>query len=1397
MRRSSRTRCRAAAAKVRAEKVDPHGVKSAAAILALAGMRTPREMFDGVLGKNGHAGVSTFYGYYMLEAMSAAGENQRALDTVRDYWGGMLDMGATSFWEDFDLAWTNNATRIDAMPVAGKKDVHGDFGDFCYKGYRHSLCHGWSAGPAAWLVNRVLGVEIVAPGGRAVRVKPFLGDLDWAEGTVPTALGPVRVRHEKRADGTIATTVEAPPGVAAEVVAEPPADFAGAKWIKQGADGQPDWPMDGAFWKVIPSNVPSNGTSRVFSLDAVPEKAMLAVGGFCRLVVRINGEVALRDGGEWFSPRGLKFKDVASFLKKGENVIHVSRVERPMGCDRLAMHPVFVLTLDAGSRRLVASDASWSGGNVLSPAREVPYGASFSFRHETRSAAFRKTFDLPSRPRRATLFVTAPGFYEASLNGRRVGDRVLDPSPTDFTKRVYYSRHDVTDLVAAGSNTISVLLGHGWFDCPFDRTWNFDLAPWRDAPQMIARLVCELADGSSVSVVSDATWEQVANPVVSDNFRVGEVATGARDETAFGPAVETTGPAGVLEPARHHPSKIVRELAPTDVRRLADGSWRVTFGENFTGWVRARLRGLGKGAVVTFVYDEQLDEPSRNISMFTEDAQTARYVAGGAPEETFEPRFTYYGFRYLTIRGLAEAPKKDDFVGCFVRTAFPKTGSFTCSDGDFNRLMDAAARSFEGNFTAGFPTDCPHREKNGWTADAAMAVDFGLASYDMAADYRKWLQDLVDAQLPSGVMPALAPTCGWGTFPFDGLGYGAVWDSAIYAVAHGLWQRAGDLGAVRLAYPAMVRHFRFAESQVDADGLVGKFYGDHCAWRDLQPDNRYSCSAYQVFNTERLAEMAEALGDAKQAAECRAAARRMRAAIVRSFYRGNGVWDDGRPTAQALAVDFGLAPAAECAATEARLVRAVEEAGGHFEFGIVGSRHLLCALSKVGRTDLVVGGLLQKTEPSMLRWLDDGGGTLWETYDGAASRNHIMFGYYAAWAYEHLAGITPLAPGYARVRLAPEPVAALTNVAASVATPHGEIRSSWRREADGAIRYAFDVPEGTRAVLELKGREAEEVGPGHHVRRVVLPRIVFDTDMIGDYDDVGALAILHALADAGECEIASVTCNTWGEGNRSVATCEVLNAYYGRAGLRVGCARAGGMTGPGAGGFGLMEKYARDVRHAVSTDAPPAVDVMREALEASPDKSVVLCTVGFFNNVADLLKTPGGCALVARKVRFWSCMAFDYPRGREGNSSTDAAATASAMADWPKEVPVYFVDFRAGRHVYTGRAVSELPDAANPVRDAFAKMLPPRHEVEPGKSWDQMPGHPSWDELTVLVAVRGWRPYFDLHRGTFRIIDEKGRNDWIDDAAAPGGRLTHRLPLDEIGQIVDGLMCRPPATRLP
>ncbi len=207
------SQCKAGAARLRQYAPSPEGSKQAAALLALAGLSDAQALNEQVLAKNGVQGVSTFYGYYMLEAMAKAGDVQRGIDTVRDYWGAMLDMGATSFWEDFNVAWTNNAFRIDELPVAGKMDVHGDYGEFCYKGFRHSLCHGWSSGPAAWLIGHVLGIQPVDVGCKTVRVKPFLGDLKWAEGGFPTPLGVVKVRHERQADGTVKSEVSAPDGV--------------------------------------------------------------------------------------------------------------------------------------------------------------------------------------------------------------------------------------------------------------------------------------------------------------------------------------------------------------------------------------------------------------------------------------------------------------------------------------------------------------------------------------------------------------------------------------------------------------------------------------------------------------------------------------------------------------------------------------------------------------------------------------------------------------------------------------------------------------------------------------------------------------------------------------------------------------------------------------------------------------------------------------------------------------------------------------------------------------------------------------------------------------------------------------------------------------------------------
>jgi alpha-L-rhamnosidase len=208
--------CRERVAKLRKHQPESSGRKSPAALLALAGVRPAKEVAKQTLKANGPADLSTFYGFYVLQALAKSGDTDTALDFISAYWGAMLDYGATTFWEDFDLAWTNNAARIDELVPPGKKDIHGDYGAHCYIGFRHSLCHGWASGPTAWLSQHVLGVQPLEPGMKRVRIVPQLGKLKWAEGAYPTPHGIIKVRHERQPDGTIKSDIQAPPGIRVE-----------------------------------------------------------------------------------------------------------------------------------------------------------------------------------------------------------------------------------------------------------------------------------------------------------------------------------------------------------------------------------------------------------------------------------------------------------------------------------------------------------------------------------------------------------------------------------------------------------------------------------------------------------------------------------------------------------------------------------------------------------------------------------------------------------------------------------------------------------------------------------------------------------------------------------------------------------------------------------------------------------------------------------------------------------------------------------------------------------------------------------------------------------------------------------------------------------------------------
>ena len=294
-------------------------------------------------------------------------------------------------------------------------------------------------------------------------------------------------------------------------------------------------------------------------------------------------------------------------------------------------------------------------------------------------------------------------------------------------------------------------------------------------------------------------------------------------------------------------------------------------------------------------------------------------------------------------------------------------------------------------------------------------------------------------------------------------------------------------------------------------------------------------------------------------------------------------------------------------------------------------------------------------------------------------------------------------------------------------------------------------------------------------------KVIFDTDMYTDFDDVGALACLHALADAGECEILATVVNT--RESLSVAMCEIVNAYYGRPEIPVGCVRG---IGKGRDELnyrrfgGVVKKYAKWVKHENSSDAPDAAEVYRQVLSAQPDKSVVLCSVGFLTNLRKLMETDRD--LVARKVKLWVAMACKYPRGREYNSAQDWKSSKIVLESWP--TPVVFSDFEYGVDCFAGRKVAESDVTDSPVADAFRANT---------RDFNGPAGRSAWDETAVLAAVRGTERYFNVQRGTYRMVGEKGDDEWISDAEkGPHVRLTVKLGKDEVGKVIDELICRGP-----
>jgi len=707
------------------------------------------------------------------------------------------------------------------------------------------------------------------------------------------------------------------------------------------------------------------------------------------------------------------------------------------------------------------------------------------------SPMIRKEFSLPSNVKSVKLRICGLGYYELTINGAKVGDHVLDPIVTQYHQRVRYVTYDDIPQLRSGINVIGVVLGNGWYNCHTADVWHFDKAIWRDYPKLLLQLDVTLVDGTQMTVGSDKTWKVSDGPLLFDGLRNGETYDARKeipgwdmpefDDEKWLEVKIVSSPGGELQEQTSPPCRVMQTLTPVSMNIIRPGTVVYDLGQNIAGWVQLHVSG-DAGTEITMRYAERLEDngeiDQKKIDSFINsgDCQTDRYMLKGDESESWEPRFTYHGFRYVQVEGLPNEPTLDNIRGRVVYTSFDQIGIFECSNPELNKLQKATQWAYIGNFV-GIPTDCPHREKNGWTGDALLAAETGLMNYDAASSYMQWLESISDAQRASGQLPGIVPSCGWGY----NWGSGPAWDSAFVLIPWYIYLYTGDLTAITNYYDGIKRYVDFCTSMA-TENLVSFGLGDWCPVDDEHmPPAEFTSSAYYYVDAKMLSTFAKLTGRDADAIKYADLSDQIALALNSNYYHGDGLYANGEMTALGCALYQGFVEESERDAVVCKLVEAVEANECMPDFGILGAKYVPRALADNGRVDIAFRLISQPEFPGWIHWIKQGATTLWEDWSGESSRNHIMFGDVSAWMYQYLAGILPNSenPGFKHVLLEPHIVEGLDWVKSSYRSPKGVIKSEWLRKGD-SIEFVFELPVGVNGSLVLPNGTKHSLTEGQH-----------------------------------------------------------------------------------------------------------------------------------------------------------------------------------------------------------------------------------------------------------------------------------------------------------------------------
>ncbi|MCO5188318.1 MAG: glycoside hydrolase family 78 protein [Anaerolineae bacterium] len=715
----------------------------------------------------------------------------------------------------------------------------------------------------------------------------------------------------------------------------------------------------------------------------------------------------------------------------------------------------------------------------------------------------RHDFELRGAIKYARLYITALGVYEAEINGKVVSDHVFAPGWTVYDRRLRYQTFDVTNLLQTGKNAIGAVLGDGWF------RGRLGFGGGRrniygDHLAMLVQLEIQYRDGSTEHILSDNSWQAATGPILINSIYDGETYDARLEHNGWSSAdFDASDWHGVrvfewdmntLEAPLGPPVRRTETVAPVSIFQSPSGKTIVDFGQNLVGRIAIKVQGP-EGQTVTLRHAEVLEEGELSTRPLRFAAATDRYTLKGGDTETWEPRFTFHGFRYAEVNNWPGELGLDNLTAVVIHSDMERTGWFESSDVLLNQLHQNVVWGMRGNFLD-VPTDCPQRdERLGWTGDLQVFSPTASFIYDVSGFLQSWLVDLVIEQgKADGIVPQVIPMV------LDRPIGGAAWSDAATIVPWVLYQRFGDARIIANQYESMkawVDHIITVAGENDLWDS-GFQYGD---WLDptappdkpgkARTDKTIVASAYYARSAELVAQAAELLGRTTEQQYYRCVAEKARAAFAREFITPAGRLMNDAETAYALAITFDLLPTAEQHQRAGdRLAELVRDSGYYIRTGFVGTPLICDALCRAGHYATAYRLLMQRECPSWLYPATMGATTIWERWDAMlpdgsvnngemTSFNHYAFGAIADWMHRTIGGLTPTEPGYRHMRIRPRPGGGLTHAKVRHLTPYGMAECAWKIE-DRMFDLNVRIPSNTTAFVTLPGGDTNpvEVGSG-------------------------------------------------------------------------------------------------------------------------------------------------------------------------------------------------------------------------------------------------------------------------------------------------------------------------------